>query len=353
MASKNQVTLTFAGDSANLERAFDKVGASSKRMSTDVDAASVKVHDSSAGFDRAAEGADNAEGKAQGFASTLTGTADTAAGLDQIMRGNLFDGFVMVGQGAADLAEGFNYTVIPTAKAAANAFTRQGLATARATVATGRHRVASLASAAATRIMTVAQRGLNLAMRANPLGIIITLLFAVGTALVIAYRKSSTFRAIVQGAMRGVQRAFGWVLDRGRTLLSWFRSAPGKIGSAFSRLGGIITAPFRAAFNAIRSFWNNNIGGFGFSLPGWLPGPSRSFRIPSMHTGGVVGGAPGTEQLRILQAGERVTPAGASGDATVIEIRSGGSRMDDLLVELLQRAIRVRGGNVQLVLGNG
>lgn len=36
---------------------------------------------------------------------------------------------------------------------------------------------------------------------------------------------------------------------------------------------------------------------------------------------------------------------------TVIEISSGGSRMDDLLLELLRRAIRVKGGNVQVVLG--
>ncbi|WP_413102214.1 hypothetical protein [Streptomyces sp. Inha503] len=45
--------------------------------------------------------------------------------------------------------------------------------------------------------------------------------------------------------------------------------------------------------------------------------------------------------------------AGAAGESEpmVLEIRSGGSRMDDLLVELLRGAIRVKGGNVQRVLG--
>ncbi|WP_282698221.1 phage tail tape measure protein [Streptomyces sp. CC208A] len=36
---------------------------------------------------------------------------------------------------------------------------------------------------------------------------------------------------------------------------------------------------------------------------------------------------------------------------TVIEIRSGGSRMDDLLVEVLRNAVKDRGGDVQLALG--
>ncbi|MFI6700322.1 phage tail tape measure protein [Streptomyces sp. NPDC050509] len=44
-------------------------------------------------------------------------------------------------------------------------------------------------------------------------------------------------------------------------------------------------------------------------------------------------------------------PASSSGGRTVLEIRSGGSRVDDFLVELLRKAVRDRGGNVQLVIG--
>jgi hypothetical protein len=36
-----------------------------------------------------------------------------------------------------------------------------------------------------------------------------------------------------------------------------------------------------------------------------------------------------------------------------LEIRSAGSRMDDFLVEMLRKAVRAQGGNVQLVLGKG
>lgn len=42
---------------------------------------------------------------------------------------------------------------------------------------------------------------------------------------------------------------------------------------------------------------------------------------------------------------------GGGREPVVIELRSGGSRLDDLLLEILRKSIRVRGGNVQLVLG--
>lgn len=66
-------------------------------------------------------------------------------------------------------------------------------------------------------------------------------------------------------------------------------------------------------------------------------------------------------ELVKLPNGSMIYPAGQSrgmwDNATkgknkiVIEINSGGSRLDDMLVEILRKAIRVRGGDVQLVLG--
>jgi len=43
--------------------------------------------------------------------------------------------------------------------------------------------------------------------------------------------------------------------------------------------------------------------------------------------------------------------AGGGGGTVVLEIHSGGSRLDDLLVEVLRKSIRSRGGDVQVVLG--
>lgn len=64
-----------------------------------------------------------------------------------------------------------------------------------------------------------------------------------------------------------------------------------------------------------------------------------------------------------LPDGSRVIPsldqafdrnqAGGGGGVVVLELHSGGSRLDDLLLEVLRRSIRVKGGDVQVVLGSG
>lgn len=349
MASGNEVTLTLAGDSTQLERAFDRVGASSRGMADDVDRSS---RDVSSGFDRAGESADGAEGKAQGFSDTLTGTNDLMNASGEIAKGNYFEGFVMAGQGAADLAGGLASFLIPAMKN----FTKETIKNAATLVkdkaAMVGHKAASIASAAATRVMTIAQKGLNLAMRMNPIGLVITAIALLVAGIIIAYKRSETFRRIVQTSMKGVRIAFGWVIDKGKDLWNWFKELPGKIKNAFVGLADIILFPYKTAFNAIKELWNATVGGFSISIPDWVPKiGGSSFTIPSMHTGGVVGGAPGSPQLRMLMAGERVLPVGSSGASTSIEIRSGGSKLDDLLVELLRGAIRRQGGNVQTALG--
>ncbi|WP_190134175.1 hypothetical protein [Streptomyces longispororuber] len=50
-------------------------------------------------------------------------------------------------------------------------------------------------------------------------------------------------------------------------------------------------------------------------------------------------------------AGTRAGAPAAGGGRTVVELRSSGSRVDDMLLEILRDAAAVRGGDVQLVLG--
>jgi phage-related protein len=343
---KPQVTLTFAGDATKLTQAFDQVGASARKMDTDVGTASRDVGSS---FDTVGEAADGAEGKAQGFSDTLTGTKDVMGGAAEIAKGNLFEGFVQVGQGAADLAGGLASFVIPAIKNMTTSMIGNAVQTVKSTAVTAAHRVATIASAVATNAMTVAQKALNLAMRANPIGLVITAILLLVGAIVYAYKNSETFRRIVDGAFRAVQKAasfaFGWIRDNWRLLLGivtgpiglavtavgkhvssivgFFKGVPGAIAGFLSGVADRITAPFRSAFNSIRNLWNSTLGGKGFSFPGFdPPGPGSlpgfSFTIPSFHTGGVMPGAPGTEGLALLQAGERITPAGRGGGVTVI-----------------------------------
>lgn len=383
MAGKPQVTLTLAGDASSLEKAFDSVGQSSRKLADDVGTSSTRIaDDSESGFGRAGEAADGAEGKAQGFADVLTGTADIGAGTAEIMKGNLFEGFVTVGQGAADLAGGLASFLIPALSNLTRAGISNAVQTGRQTAAMVVQRGAALATAAAQKVLTAGQWALNVAMRANPIGLVITAITLLVGGFILAYKKSETFRNIVNGALgavknaaQGVARFFtgtvwpaiqsAWngissgatgaknlVVGAFNSIVSFAKGVPGKIGGFFKGVGNAIAAPFKAAVSGIRSAWNNTVGGKGFTVPGWIPNiGGKEFRIPYFHTGGVVSGAMGSETLAVLKAGERVTGGSNSSSGPVIVLRSDGGRVGKLLIQILREAIRIEGGDVQVVLG--
>ena len=75
--------------------------------------------------------------------------------------------------------------------------------------------VASKVVSAATKVWTAVQWLFNAAMTANPIGIVIAAIVALVAAIVIAWKKSETFRKIVTGAWNGIKAAakavFGWI----------------------------------------------------------------------------------------------------------------------------------------------
>ncbi|HZO67752.1 MAG TPA: hypothetical protein VFB74_22370, partial [Kribbellaceae bacterium] len=154
----NEVKLTFAGDSAKLEQAFDRVGASAKNMTREVGQAS-------SGFDRANDVADSAENKFQGVASSIGGTRDTLAGFSQMAKGDFIGGLAVAGGGLADLAEGAAYTLIPLAKTVVTFAANKVAMVAHATWS-GIVRAATLAWAGVQWL-------LNAALLANPIVLIV------------------------------------------------------------------------------------------------------------------------------------------------------------------------------------
>jgi hypothetical protein len=59
----------------------------------------------------------------------------------------------------------------------------------------------------ATKLWAAAQVILNIALAANPVGLVVAALVAIGVALVVAWQKSETFRIAVTAAFEGVARA--------------------------------------------------------------------------------------------------------------------------------------------------
>jgi len=86
----------------------------------------------------------------------------------------------------------------------------------------------------ATKAYTAAQWLLNAALNANPLGLIITGLALVAGGLVLAYKKSETFRNVVDGALRAVGKAFDWLKDKATSAIDFVVGIPGDIKAAFS-----------------------------------------------------------------------------------------------------------------------
>lgn len=64
------------------------------------------------------------------------------------------------------------------------------------------------------KVWAAAQWLLNAAMTANPIGLVIGLLVAIGAALVIAYKKSDTFRAVVDKAWKVVGDGARWLWEK-------------------------------------------------------------------------------------------------------------------------------------------
>jgi murein DD-endopeptidase MepM/ murein hydrolase activator NlpD len=67
------------------------------------------------------------------------------------------------------------------------------------------------AIAAVTKAWAVAQAALSAAMNANPISLIIIAVAALGAAMFVAYKKSETFRKVVDGAFHGIKAAAEFV----------------------------------------------------------------------------------------------------------------------------------------------
>ena len=120
----------------------------------------------------------------------------------------------------------------------------------------GLARAKTLAVAAATKVWAGVQWLLNAAMTANPIGIIVVAIVALVAAVVIAYKRSEKFRAIVDKALRAVGAAAKWLWENA------IKPAWNGIVAAFKFVAGIIswwwnnvTKPiFTTVFRIVKSF---------------------------------------------------------------------------------------------------
>lgn len=142
-----------------------------------------------------------------------SGLISGAAGLDKNAGAAARAGAALRTFGST-MASGISHTMSLVTNMSALAAAKAKVA-AQALLATGRTvamTVAQKASAVASKAMAAATWLVNAAMRANPIGIVITIIMGLVAAVVLAYNKSETFRKIVQTVWKGIQMAvsFAW-----------------------------------------------------------------------------------------------------------------------------------------------
>lgn len=145
--------------------------------------------------------------------------------------------------------------------------------------------------------------------------------------------------------MRGIMGVVGPIIG---TMGRVFRGLGELVGDVFGGIGGAI----RAGINAVVRVVNSIIRGINSIQVHIAVGPVRyDFDglnlgyLPTMHQGGIVPGTPGSDVLTILQAGERVTPAGSAAQVININIESftGSDRDIDQFADRLALRLRLAG----------
>ena len=113
----------------------------------------------------------------------------------------------------------------------------------------------------------------NIAMALNPFSLIAIAVVALGTLLVVAYKKFEPFKTVVDAVFGGIK--------------FWINNVT---IPAFETLLGVA----KTIFNAIAVVWNNTFGKLSFKIPSWVPGiGGKGFdvpNIPMMANGGIVTG---------------------------------------------------------------
>ena len=315
----NQVTLTFAGKTQDLEAGMDRVGGAAEVMAVRVTQAT------NAGAER--------------FDHLSTQSSLLSGGIGDI-GGALTEAFgeeTAIGQfgakmeSASAIVTGFT-GVMDLGIFATNNFK---LASAAQAVQTG-------VTSAATKAAAAAQWLMNTALLASPITWIVIGIVALIAVIVLIARKTDWFSQAWRASWK-------WIKTAASNTWDWLKKIPGWIGTAFGKIAGFITRPFKSAFNAVSDAWNNTVGRLSWSVPSWVPiigGNSISVpHLPKFHAGGTVPGIPGSEVMTVLQAGERVSGRGSAGGDGGGWVALRGDAVLDALVEGIARTIGRRGGD--------
>lgn len=210
-------------------------------------------------MDKAADTAKSAGSKIDGAFDSTAESADTVASKGAQAAGALSGlGGLVGGQfGAAMTAGGVAMQAFADAGDLVNVVTESAIVRkAKDVVATTAKKAADLAAATASKAMAAAQWAVNAAMEANPIGLVVVALAALVGGLVLAYKKSETFRNIVNSAFGAVRKAGQALWGALKVAFNAIRGGLAGVGSSASTLSKLVSGAvgkIRSGFNAVGS----------------------------------------------------------------------------------------------------
>lgn len=233
---------------ANTQRALNDTGAEAAQAAEKVERVFVRV-------------TDRADAAATNFSILGGAVGDVAGGFDAFGSAlGLSEGQIEAINGASEKLSAalmFGAGVADIAAVSSELLNKVNL---KGTAIKVKDRAVTIAKAAAekaaaigTKALAAAQWVLNAAMRANPIGILITALIAVGAALVLAYKKSETFRNIVNGVFAAVGVGVRAMLNVVRVVFNAMRKVIGTALGVIARIIRTYVAVYRRVFTVV---WN-------------------------------------------------------------------------------------------------
>ena len=148
-------------------------------------------------------------------------------------------------------------TAVVTAAGAAflgykSAVTVTTIVTTAQTAATAALAAMHKAAESGAKGLAIAQAGLNAVMKANPIGLVVSLVAALAAGLVTAYHTSDTFRTAVNSAFSSVQKIAQSAIS---TVVDWINELVAKIKGAAAALANLKNG-FSAAKDAYNEAYN-------------------------------------------------------------------------------------------------
>lgn len=198
--------------------------------------------------------------------------------------------------------------------------------TAATTAMTAAHKAAE---AGATGL-AVAQAGLNAVLKANPIGLVVSLLAALAAGLVTAYKTSETFRNAVNSAFASVkkiaQNAIGTVVDWINELVAKIRGAAAALANLKNGVGAAQEA-YNAAYNGYMDNYNRGkrhqdaLAGKGISNKSWTErqNEAKAAAAESQKAASTISQSAGKAASAVSTSGKKASASTKAVTASVVK----------------------------------